>query len=66
MGIEILYAVLVFTALITIMALGLIYARKQLVPQGDVKIIINGDTENPIMALMASLSLITLISIPKI
>jgi len=27
----------------------LIYARKQLVPQGDVQIIVNGDTENPMI-----------------
>lgn len=49
MGIEILYAVIVFTVVITLLAIGLIYARKQLVPQGDVKIIVNGDTENPII-----------------
>ncbi len=49
MGIEILYAVVVFTAVITLLALGLIYARKQLMPQGDVKIVVNGDEENPII-----------------
>lgn len=49
MGIEILYAVIVFTVVISLLAIGLIYARKQLVPQGDVKIIVNGDTENPIV-----------------
>jgi Na+-transporting NADH:ubiquinone oxidoreductase subunit F len=27
----------------------LIFARKQLVPQGDVKIVVNGDAENPIL-----------------
>ena len=58
---EILFAVLVFTAVITVLALGLIYARKQLVPQGEVKIIINGDAENPIMASPGS-SLLTVLS----
>ena len=58
---EILFAVLVFTAVITILAVGLIYARKQLVPQGEVKIIINGDAENPIMASPGS-SLLSVLS----
>lgn len=49
MGIEILYAVIVFTAVITALALGLMQARKRLVPQGDVKIVVNGDSENPII-----------------
>lgn len=49
MGIEILYAVIVFTAVITALALGLMQARKRLVPQGDVKIVVNGDAENPII-----------------
>jgi Na+-transporting NADH:ubiquinone oxidoreductase subunit F len=61
MGIEILYAVLVFTAVITLLAIGLIYARKQLVPQGDVKIIVNGDTENPIIT-QPGASLLTALS----
>ncbi|MEM9885491.1 MAG: NADH:ubiquinone reductase (Na(+)-transporting) subunit F [Bacteroidota bacterium] len=44
-----LFAVLVFVSVILLLALGLIYARKQLVPQGDVKLIINGDEENPML-----------------
>lgn len=58
---EILFAVLVFTAVITILAVGLIYARKQLVPQGEVKIIINGDSDNPILASPGS-SLLSVLS----
>ncbi len=46
---NILIAVVVFSLLILLMSFMLIAARKQLVPQGDVKIIINGDTENPII-----------------
>lgn len=44
----ILFAVLVFSLVIIVLAFMLIYARKQLVPQGDVKIVINGDEENPL------------------
>jgi len=44
----ILFAVLVFSLVIVALAFMLIYARKQLVPQGDVKIVINGDEENPL------------------
>ena len=43
------YAILVFGAVILALALMLIYARKKLVPQGDVKIIVNGDEENPLV-----------------
>ena len=42
-------AVIVFSLVILALAFMLIYARKQLVPQGDVKIIINGDDENPLL-----------------
>ena len=45
----ILFAVLVFSLVIVVLAFMLIYARKQLVPQGDVKIVINGDEENPLI-----------------
>jgi Na+-transporting NADH:ubiquinone oxidoreductase subunit F len=45
----ILWAVIVFTAVILLLAYGLILARKQLVPQGDVKLVVNGDEENPII-----------------
>ena len=42
-------AVIVFSLVILALAFMLIYARKQLVPQGDVKIVINGDEENPLL-----------------
>lgn len=45
----ILFAVLVFVSVILLLSLMLISARKQLVPQGEVKIVINGDEENPLM-----------------
>ena len=45
----ILYAVIVFCTVILALSFMLIAARKRLVPQGDVKIVINGDTENPLL-----------------
>ncbi len=41
-------AVAVFSAVILALSFMLIAARKRLIPQGDVKIIVNGDTENPL------------------
>ncbi len=46
--IPILVAVLVFAAVILSLMMMLIYARKQLVPQGAVAITVNGDTDNPL------------------
>jgi len=43
------YAWTAFTLVIMLLSMLLIYARKQLIPQGEVKIIVNGDTENPMM-----------------
>lgn len=45
----VLYGAIVFTAIILLLAVGLIVAQKKLVPQGDVKIIVNGDAENPLI-----------------
>lgn len=45
----VLLAVVVFVAVILALSFGLIAARKRLVPQGDVKIVINGDEENPLL-----------------
>ena len=56
----VLLAVLVFSAVILGLSYMLIYARKKLVPQGDVKIIINGDEANPILAKPGSSLLSTL------
>lgn len=43
------FAILVFSAVIVALAYMLLSARKKLVPQGDVEIIVNGDTENPLV-----------------
>ncbi|WP_020567032.1 NADH:ubiquinone reductase (Na(+)-transporting) subunit F [Neolewinella persica] len=45
----ILFAVLIFTAVVLALISLLLVARKRLVPQGEVKIVVNGDTENPLM-----------------
>ncbi len=45
----IIYSVLVFCLVILALSFMLIFARKRLVPQGDVKIVINGDEENPLL-----------------
>ncbi len=57
----ILWAVLVFGGVILALSYILLAARKRLVPQGDVNIIVNGDQENPIITqpgtnLLAALS----------
>jgi Na+-transporting NADH:ubiquinone oxidoreductase subunit F len=57
----IIYAVAVFSLVILVLSFGLITARKRLMPQGDVKIIINGDEQNPLLvkpgsSLLSSLS----------
>ncbi len=44
------WSLLVFCGVISLLSYMLIFARKQLVPQGAVKIVVNGDEENPIMA----------------
>jgi Na+-transporting NADH:ubiquinone oxidoreductase subunit F len=46
--IPILVAVLVFAVVILSLMMMLIYARKQLVPQGAVSITVNGDSDNPL------------------
>ncbi len=42
-------ALIVFSAIILLLSLGLMAARRRLVPQGEVSIVVNGDTENPLM-----------------
>lgn len=56
----IIYAVLVFSALILLMAIMLIFARKRLVPEGNVELVINGDNEKPILIQPGSSLLSTL------
>ena len=41
--------IVLFCGLILLLSALLIYARKKLVPQGDVRIIVNGDTEKPLI-----------------
>lgn len=57
----ILYAILIFSAVVLALISMLIVARKKLVPQGEVKIIVNGDTENPLMVQPGS-NLLTVLS----
>lgn len=45
----VLWGTVAFSAVILGLALLLIYAKKKLVPQGAVKIIVNGDVENPLL-----------------
>jgi Na+-transporting NADH:ubiquinone oxidoreductase subunit F len=45
----IVFAVAVFSLVILALSFMLIFARKRLVPQGDVKIIVNGDEQNPML-----------------
>ncbi|MGB3547177.1 MAG: NADH:ubiquinone reductase (Na(+)-transporting) subunit F [Saprospiraceae bacterium] len=57
----IVLAIIVFTAVIMALSVMLIMARKQLVPQGEVKIFVNGDEDNPLIVnpggtLLAALS----------
>ena len=42
------FSVLAFLLVILILTFGLLTAQKKLVPQGDVKIIVNGDEEHPL------------------
>ncbi len=58
-------AILVFGAVITALSYGLILVRKRLVPQGDVSLIINGDTENP-MVVKPGTTLLTTLSTKSI
>jgi len=44
----IIFALLVFVTIILLLSIMLIAARKKLVPQGAVNIVVNGDKENPI------------------
>lgn len=45
----ILLSILVFTLVILALSFMLILARRRLVPQGEVKIVVNGDDENPLI-----------------
>ncbi|HFA49299.1 MAG TPA: NADH:ubiquinone reductase (Na(+)-transporting) subunit F [Bacteroidetes bacterium] len=43
------YSVLAFLLVILLLTFGLLTAQKKLVPQGDVKIIVNGDADKPLV-----------------
>lgn len=57
----IIASIVVFTAVILALASVLMYANKKLVPQGNVSIIVNGDSENPLQVQPGS-SLLTALS----
>ncbi len=57
---NILLSIGVFSAVILLLAFLLIYAKKKLVPQGDVKIVINGDEGNPLLVQPGSSLLVAL------
>ena len=57
----VVWAVVIFSLVVLALTAILLYARKQLVPQGEVKIVVNGDTENPLMVQPGS-SLLTVLS----
>jgi Na+-transporting NADH:ubiquinone oxidoreductase subunit F len=59
--ITIVFAVVVFSLVILALSFMLIAAKKRLVPQGDVKIVVNGDEENPIIV-QPGASLLTALS----
>ncbi|MEM6395952.1 MAG: NADH:ubiquinone reductase (Na(+)-transporting) subunit F [Bacteroidota bacterium] len=45
----VLWAIVVFSAIIALLVAMLLFARKKLIPQGEVKIVVNGDEENPLL-----------------
>jgi Na+-transporting NADH:ubiquinone oxidoreductase subunit F len=45
----VVWGAVAFTAVILLLTFGLILAQSKLVPQGDVKIIVNGDEANPLL-----------------
>ncbi|NJC27277.1 NADH:ubiquinone reductase (Na(+)-transporting) subunit F [Neolewinella antarctica] len=57
----ILYAVIVFSLIVLALTAVLLVARRKLVPQGEVKITVNGDTEKPLLVQPGS-SLLTVLS----
>jgi Na+-transporting NADH:ubiquinone oxidoreductase subunit F len=62
MSTVIITSVVAFTAVILLLVLILLYAQSKLVQSGDVKIIVNGDEENPIVTAAGSTLLNTLSS----
>ena len=60
MTLVIITAIIAFTIVILALVGILLYAQSKLVPSGDVKIVINGDTENPLVTPAGSTLLSTL------
>ena len=58
----IITSIVAFSAVILLLVLILLYAQSKLVQSGDVKIIVNGDEANPIIAAAGSTLLNTLSS----
>ena len=65
MGSVIITSIIAFTAIILLLVFILLFAQSKLVNSGDVKIIINGDESNPIVASAGS-SLLSTLSNQKI
>ena len=45
----VIWAVVIFSVIIALLVALLLFARRRLVPQGEVKIVVNGDADNPLM-----------------
>ena len=65
MSFIIITSIIAFTIVIVLLVLILLYAQSKLVQSGDVKIVINGDAENPIIA-PAGTTLLSTLSAQKI
>ncbi len=65
MGSIVITSIIAFTALMLLLVMILLFAQSKLVQSGDVKIVINGDTSNPVVA-SAGTTLLSTLSAQKI
>ena len=65
MGSIVITAIIAFTVVMLLLVMILLFAQSKLVQSGDVKIIVNGDAENPMIAAAGS-TLLTTLSAQKI
>ena len=65
MGVVVISSIVAFTAIILLLVFILLYAQAKLVQSGDVSIIINNDTDNPVVT-PAGGTLLTTLSAQKI
>ena len=65
MGSIIITSIIAFTVVMLLLVMILLFAQSKLVQSGDVKIIVNGDTENPMIAAAGS-TLLTTLSAQKV